>query len=81
MPKGPKGLPAVQTPWPTGHVLCRFGPQLRGHVSTRGVEGQGGRESRWRLLHPTGRSRGLAGGPPLSAKPTSLSQWSSPTAL
>jgi hypothetical protein len=59
---------------PTGHVLSWFGPQLQGHVSTQGVEGQGGGESRWRPLH-------LAGRPPLGTKPISPSQWSSPTAL
>jgi hypothetical protein len=46
-PKGPKGQPA-------GHVLCWFGPRLRGHVSIRGVEGHGGGESRWMSLHPAG---------------------------
>jgi hypothetical protein len=36
---GPKG-------WLADQVLCRFGPWLRVHVSTREGEGQGGGESR-----------------------------------
>jgi hypothetical protein len=47
----------------------------------RGLEGQGGGESWWRPLHPAGQSRGLADRPPLGAKLTSPSRWSSPTAL
>ncbi len=57
-----------------GHVLCRFGLWLRGHVSTRAVEDQGGEECWWRPLH-------MASRPPVGAKPSSPSQWSSPRAL
>jgi hypothetical protein len=55
--------------------------RLQGHMSTRGVEGQGGGESQWRPFHSIGQPRGLADRPPLGTKPTSLSQWSSLTAL
>jgi hypothetical protein len=39
---GKRGRPAGPTPWPVGQVLSWFSPQLRGHVSTREEEGQGG---------------------------------------
>jgi hypothetical protein len=32
---GPRGWPAVQIPWPTGQVICQFGPGLCVHMSTR----------------------------------------------
>jgi hypothetical protein len=60
------------------HVLCQFGPWLRGHVSTQGVEGQGGVESQWRSRHPAGQPLGLAGWPPLGAKLMSPSRWNPP---
>jgi hypothetical protein len=38
--------------WPAGQVLCWFGPWLRAHVSTRGVEGQdGGGRTTWLAGH------------------------------
>jgi hypothetical protein len=52
---GPRGWPTDQIPWSIDQVLCRFGPQLHAHVSTREGEGQGGGESRWRPNHMTGR--------------------------
>jgi hypothetical protein len=55
---GPRGWPPGQIPWPTGHVLCRFGPRLHAHVSTRDGEGQGDGESQWRLKHMAGRPHG-----------------------
>jgi hypothetical protein len=45
---------AEQAQVPTGLVLSRFGPQLRGHVSTREEEGQGGGERWWKPFHPAG---------------------------
>jgi hypothetical protein len=56
--KGPKGWPVGQTPWPADQVSCRFGPQLRGHVPTGGVEGQGGGG---RSTQPAGEVAWLAG--------------------
>jgi hypothetical protein len=60
---GPRGWPADQIPWPAGQVLCRFGPRLRAHVSTRQGEVQGSGESQWRPNH-------MAGRPPLGELPT-----------
>jgi hypothetical protein len=37
-----------------GQVLRWFCPRLRGHVSTREEEGQGGEERRWKPFHPAG---------------------------
>jgi hypothetical protein len=51
--------------WPTGQVLCRFGPWLCAHVSTREGEGQGGGESQRRTNHIVGRPRGWSSCPPL----------------
>jgi hypothetical protein len=45
---GPRG-------WPASQVLCRFGPWLCAHVSTREGEGQGGGESQWRPNHMASR--------------------------
>jgi hypothetical protein len=53
---GPRG-------WPTDQVLCRFGPRLRAHKSTREGEGQDNGESRWRPNH-------MANRPPLGELPT-----------
>jgi hypothetical protein len=44
--------------WSAGQVLCRFGPRLCTHVSTREWEGQGGGESQCRLNHMAGRPHG-----------------------
>jgi hypothetical protein len=66
--------PSGPNPRPKGlahHALCRFGARLWGHVSTWGVEGQGGGDSQWRPLHPADR-------PPCGTKPTYPSQLSSP---
>jgi hypothetical protein len=67
---GPKGWTAGQIPWPTGQVLCWFGPQLRAHMSTREGEGQGGVESQRGPNHMASRPCGWAGRPPLGELPT-----------
>jgi hypothetical protein len=36
-------------PMAVGQLLCRFGPRLLGHVSTREGNGYGDGESQWRL--------------------------------
>jgi hypothetical protein len=46
--------------WPAGQLLCQFGPKLHGHVSTQEGEGQGGKESYWRLNSLAVRACGLA---------------------
>jgi hypothetical protein len=51
-------LTGVPKGWPAGQVLCRFGPWLHAHVSTREGEGQGGGESRWRPNHMASQPRG-----------------------
>jgi hypothetical protein len=55
---GPKGWPTDQIPWPADQVLCRFGPWLCAHVSTREGESQASGESRWRPNHKANRPRG-----------------------
>jgi hypothetical protein len=51
-------LTGVPKGWPAGQVLCRFGPWLHAHVSTREGEGHGGGESRWRPNHMASQPRG-----------------------
>jgi hypothetical protein len=42
---GLRGWPAGKIPWPVGQLLCKFGPRLLGHVSTREGEDYGSGES------------------------------------
>jgi hypothetical protein len=55
---GLMGWPVGQIPWMSDQLLCRFGPRLLGHVSTREGEGYGGGKSRWKPNSLADRPRG-----------------------
>jgi hypothetical protein len=57
-PNVPRSRPTGPTPWLAGQVLTRFSPRLRGHVSTREEEGQGGGSHSTRLVNHVPRLAG-----------------------